>query len=770
MKSSRYSMMISASFLAFAIVAPAEAQQQPSTASSEMSADTIVVTARRKEESIQSVPVSVQAFSTETLIKQNVHTTTDLQRLVPGVVFNASGTDTNTTFTIRGQGRATIGTISPSVQSYINEVALPAWGSIIPTYDISNVQILKGPQGTLFGRNTTGGAVLVYSQAPKHEFGGYASATLGDYNWHELEGALNLPIVKDKVALRLAGQYRKRDGFTKAGVPGEPDANTVNSRSFRVSLLLEPIDGVKNTTVYDYSWARTVETQVPTELSSGMTFDFLPFLGINPDDVRLILDRSKAGGYRKYYSDLVQSDFSRIQGITNTTELSLGGINVKNIFAYRWSRILSRSDTDASPHGYTDCFLCAHADDQISNELQISTTAFHDTMSILLGGFYLQQNPKARNALGLAFGAPEFTPLDTLRNVYGVMMDQQDKNSTKAIFLSVGQKLDWVLPGLKLNLSGRYTWDRSSTCADGRAGSAEPYADYKACIASPTSSTPKSKFHKFTWAAGLDYQATPDLFFYGVARTGYRAGGANTPVLGTVLQPYQTFAPQTVTDFEIGMKADYHIAGARARTNIAAFTNKFKKLQLSASGIPANFDGDNNPLNDPTFTSLNLNVGDAKTRGVEIDGFIVPIENLRLSYGGSYFYGKIHYTPIALGAIDTSNTRLNYAPATSITLAADYTIPGVLGGDLNFNVNWYRISPFRIDFARNAGYNLLNASVELAKLAGSDVTVQLFGQNLTNKTYFTNPNASGQYPGYQTWMPGPPRMYGVRATYRFGGN
>jgi iron complex outermembrane receptor protein len=301
-------------------------------------------------------------------------------------------------------------------------------------------------------------------------------------------------------------------------------------------------------------------------------------------------------------------------------------------------------------------------------------------------------------------------------------------------------------------------------------GTATPYGSFNDCVASPTSSTPKSNFKKFTWSAGLDYQATPNLFFYGVARTGYRAGGANTPVLGTLLQPYQTFAPQTVTDFEIGAKADYSIAGVRARTNISAYTSKYKDLQLSASGIPTNIDGDNNPFNDPTFSTLNVNVGSAVARGVEIDGFLEPLENLRLSYAGSYFYGKIRYVPISIGAIDTSDSRFNYAPSTSLTLAADYSIHDVFGGDLNFNVNWYRISSFRIDRARNTGYNLLNASVELARIAGSGLTVQLFGQNLTNRVYYLNPNASGAFPGYQTWTAGPPRMYGVRATYRFGGN
>ena len=757
--------------LAVAVPTTVQAQDAAASASSPANDDAIVVTARRKEESIQSVPVAIQAFSAETLVKENIHDTKDLQRLVPGVVFNGSGSELNTTFTIRGQGRASIGTISPSVQSYVHEVALPNWGAVIPTYDVANVQILKGPQGTLFGRNTTGGAVLVYSQAPKHEFGGYASATLGDYNWHELEGAINVPVVQDKVALRVAGQFRERNGYMRAGNPGQLDGQGVNSNAFRVSLLIEPVEGIKNTTVYDYFWSHVAEVQIPTALSNGVTY---ADLGAAGPLFKAVLDAQAAAGPYTYFSELPQENRARIQGLTNTTELSLGQFHVKNIFGLRTARILTRSDTDATPYNFTDCFLCAHSDDQISDELQVSTSALHDTMSILLGGFYLRNKPKGINALGLSFqGAPNLSLADMRTG--GFMMDQQDNNSTKAIFLSVGQKLDSVLPGLKLNLSGRYTWDESSTCANGRLGTAEPYASFDACVAdesNPTlpSTTPQSKFEKFTWSAGLDYQATPDLFFYGVARTGYRAGGANTPVLGPLLKPFQTFAPQTVMDFEVGVKADYHIAGARARTNISAYTSKFKNLQLSASGIPDGADGDTNPLNNPTFTSLNLNVGSAVTRGVEIDGFIMPLDNLRLSYAGSYFYGKIHYALPPIGAIDTSSTRFNYAPSTSVSLAADYTVQNVFGGDLNFNVNWYRISGFRFDFATNSGYNLLNASIELAHVAGSGLNVQVFGQNLTDRVYYTNPNQSGRAPGYQTWTPGAPRMFGVRATYRFGAN
>src|SRR3546814_18188099 len=119
------------------------------------------------------------------------------------------------------------------------------------------------PQGTLFGRNTTGGAILVYSNQPTYKVEGYAQGLVGNYDWYELEGALNVPIVEDKVAVRVAGQIRRRDGYVKGGLPGLPDGQNINNDNFRVSLLLEPTENIKNVTVYNFASADIVTISLP---------------------------------------------------------------------------------------------------------------------------------------------------------------------------------------------------------------------------------------------------------------------------------------------------------------------------------------------------------------------------------------------------------------------------------------------------------------------------------------------------------------------------
>src|ERR1700677_812013 len=211
----------------------------------------ITVTARRKEESLQSVPVSITALSAETLREQSISTTEELQQATPGVYLAGSGGTENVVYQIRGQSKALSGPSSPAVVSYFAEVPDPTFGSSVPQYDISSIQVLKGPQGTLFGRNTTGGAVLYTPAPPTYDFGGAVSGTVGNYQDHETEGALNLPLVDQIAALRFAGDLHDRDGYTKnLGVGGPLD--DVHSRAMRVSLLLDPAHGVKNLTIIDY--------------------------------------------------------------------------------------------------------------------------------------------------------------------------------------------------------------------------------------------------------------------------------------------------------------------------------------------------------------------------------------------------------------------------------------------------------------------------------------------------------------------------------------
>ncbi|EQA99995.1 TonB-dependent receptor [Sphingobium baderi] len=259
--------------------------------------DAIIVTARRRAEDVSKVPIAITAFSGDQLQAKGVTNTLELTRLTPGLNIAGGGTVANPFVVLRGQSKAVTGTGAPGVLTYFNDVPLPNYGSLIQTFDMANIQVLKGPQGTLFGRNSIGGAILTYSQAPTHEFSGYGSVDLASYDRTQFEGAINLPIVQDKIALRLAGQIghdggnvktflfspytidmsklnfadpANSPGFATPGqlVPSNRNVDEYRTASFRASLLIEPTDWLKNVTVFDHSLIRGIPSTVTASFGS----------------------------------------------------------------------------------------------------------------------------------------------------------------------------------------------------------------------------------------------------------------------------------------------------------------------------------------------------------------------------------------------------------------------------------------------------------------------------------------------------------------------
>jgi iron complex outermembrane receptor protein len=242
----------------------------------------IIVTARRRSESLSKVPISITAVSGDTLQARNVVSLQDFTKLAPGLNISLSPAGrVNPFIVIRGQSRSVVGNVSSGVITYVNDVPLPSAGSIVQAYDMADIQVLKGPQGTLFGRNAIGGAVLTNTHAPTYEFGGYARAEAAQYGTYGFEAMLNVPIIQDKVALRIAGQYRKDgtsvkgtvyepftiDSIGPSGIVATPGKQILSPRlypgefitkSMRVSLLVEPTSWLKNTTVGSYLQSRGV--------------------------------------------------------------------------------------------------------------------------------------------------------------------------------------------------------------------------------------------------------------------------------------------------------------------------------------------------------------------------------------------------------------------------------------------------------------------------------------------------------------------------------
>src|SRR5690606_35431713 len=232
------------------------------------------------------------------------------------------------------QSKALSGTTSPAVVSYFAEVPEPVWGSSVPQFDMANIQVLKGPQGTLFGRNTTGGAILYTPQAPSHELSGYVGGTVGNYDQNRLQGAINLPLIQDKVALRIAADFNRRDGYTKnIGVGSDLDA--VDTNNLRLSLLVEPTDYISNTTIFDHFKSENkgvgvvLEGVFPADSFPGNTV--ISQVGLQ-DAVEEQLALTRKRGPFVNNPSFDQFENNERNSLINRTEVDFGAFQVINIF------------------------------------------------------------------------------------------------------------------------------------------------------------------------------------------------------------------------------------------------------------------------------------------------------------------------------------------------------------------------------------------------------------------------------------------------------
>ena len=234
---------------AAAVLAQSSTTSNPAANNSVVSE--VVVTARRRDENLSKVPITISVLSGATLREKGVTTETDLQSAVPGLGVLATQQQNQLSYSIRGQS---VDSLSGSVQAvipYIDDIQLNSQ-SASTFYDLANIQVLKGPQGTLFGRNTTGGAVLSTTAPATDSIGGYAQVDVGDYNLRRFQGALNVPLVPGKALLRLAFDFDNEDGYVKNVYDGSL-LGTTDAKSGRATLELHPTEELKNTTVFQYN-------------------------------------------------------------------------------------------------------------------------------------------------------------------------------------------------------------------------------------------------------------------------------------------------------------------------------------------------------------------------------------------------------------------------------------------------------------------------------------------------------------------------------------
>ena len=785
MKRLNKALLLNAVFIAPAIcsgsaMAQTAKEATVSDTSEANNADEIIVTARRREESIQSVPVSVSALNAEGLRQRSVNQLNDIRFSVPGVFLLGAGSVENSTYTIRAQSRPTSGTGQPGVVTYFAEVPLPTTLSSAPTYDLANIQVLKGPQGTLFGRNTIGGAILITPAQAGYEFDGYAQATYGNYDAISVEGAINLPIVNDRVALRLATRIDRRDGYTKnLGTGG--DLDDVHSDSLRATLRLDPTDWLRNDFVVDYrkqdqnSAALVAFGVLPIAVAQGVAGRVTPPVQAQIARGPRIVDY---GSFKPISNVRTLGLFNRI-----TAEIS-DSATLINIFGFRKQSWFAELNTDGLPDfvGILDAHNVFH-EQQISNEIQLRLSPAQ-WADVTLGGFYLDNRPNGVNGsdIDLFYGSTN-----------GRFKYQYYYQKSKALFGNVSLDMDKMAEGLKLNAGFRYTWDNFRTCI----GAGELDAPYQ--IKPKDCSTTNQHFVPFsgaeiaasssapTWTIGLDYQVTPDLFLYAVTRRGYRAGGLNQPRLGGTLAPVQSFRPETLTDLEVGAKTSFRIGGMRTKLNVSAFRGKSKDVQFIVSGFstnraicnpanptrPSSPDGDCDPNNDPASGSVLANVGDKVVKGLEFEASIELVPGLTIGGTGSILDQDTTRlaAPAAVASNIASSTEIPFVQQArhSYTANGRFVVPtDVFRGELAFGVDYFWSGKVQLNNYVAPSYGIVNARIDLNNVGGRGVDLGFFMRNVFDKTALvsgalitpTLPVLSGIYTE--------PQMYGIQLRYRFG--
>jgi iron complex outermembrane receptor protein len=736
---------------------PAAAQQAPAgSAASRGELEEIVVTARRREELLQAIPVSVTAISGERLQEQHIQTLQSVQNYVPSLNISSNNTRDANNFNLRGAG--TTYQADPAVVAYFAEVPM-AFNGGGPGfyYDLENMQVLKGPQGTLFGRNAVGGAVLFTPKKPTNDWGGYASLDVGNFSNVEMQGALNAPIVKDKLAIRVSGNRRTRDGFTKE-VNFNKDYDNVDYWAARVSALLTPSDSFENyllfNSVYNHNNGTSalltdVNPAGPARLIFGPALD-------------AALAQQNALGPRKTF--MTPESIYRIWNwqVTDVATWNLNDtLTVKNIFGYQGYSQVNRLDVGGTTlpilyykntgqyGGVLD--RNSPAFHSLTEELQFSGKALGGKLQWVAGGYYERDRPYGSNLTNqIVFGNSIFTSVTK-------------GTTSKALYAQGDLDLSAFSPALDgFTFTGgyRYTWDHRTGYQNAWVAVTPSFNVCQYVGTYPNCAANFSKnFKKGTYTLALKYQMTPGTQAYVTGRTGFKSGGFN--VSAPPNSPLASFGPENSTDVEIGLKSDFNIGGMKARTNLAAFHTDYKNIDRA---LVYSINGQ--------VGAFVQNATSARIRGFEFEGTLIPTRGLEI--GAFYSLLDTKYGQYVTAQGDFSGQVLPYVSKHKFGVNARQFLPMPESlGELSVSASYFYQTRFKNLDNNDPGiflpaYGLLNVNLDWNGIGGSNFDAGLYMTNALNKLYKIGQGSYYTSLGVVTTTYGEPRMYGVRLRYKFG--
>jgi iron complex outermembrane recepter protein len=768
--------------LAFLPHADASAQQVSAAESGSTGPEEVIVTARRRDESLSKVPIAITAISASQLEDRSIRTDSDLQLAAPGLTIRQTQGNNSLTYSIRGQSADTFSGSPSAVIAYLNEVPLTI-GSASSFYDLESVQVLKGPQGTLFGRNTTGGAVLYTTAKPTDKNEGFLRARFGNLDLQEVEGMANL-VVSDSVSVRVAFDAIKRDGYIENLVTGD-DMGTLDRKSGRVSLSIKPNDTFENSTVFQYTdvagtntgASYTYSVYAPGATNNGRTltssagFLFGPtldiaaypgawndYLAAHPDAyapglVDYVNEQRRIGPYKTRHPAGARHEGKDVS-LSNTTTFEINDtLTLKNIFG------ASKSETDSEQPQLGAPFVTIltanlltgesgneNDVDSISDEIQLQGEAL-DGRFEYIAGYYFQKTKIDTLWPQTYFDVSPVIPPASVTNNFRI------RNETNALYTQGSYGLSDTV---KLTAGVRYTWEDveieqlpAATYTYGAPGEQETFKDP-------------------SWELGLEWQATNSLFTYLKTRGSFRSGGFNgsaPPVKATATDGGNLFDSETTQDVEAGLKFN----GDIAKLNLAVYKQWVKDVQRVEFPDPDGAGG-------LASIAVTANVPEMQVQGIELEASIAATSWLQLGLLAAYTDAEFTDGEVSLFGADYVYGPVGDTPKESGVVYAQFDFPTSSSvGRISLRTEMYAQSE---QYFSNAAatiapdtelpsYELFHARLGWSEILGSGFSAAVFGKNLTDEEYFVGGMTLAAALGHNAAAVGEPRTYGLELSYKF---
>jgi len=764
--------------------------------------ETVVVTANKRSESAQKVPTAVSVVSGVALERNEIRSAADVVRFIPNASAATTESRSRPRWFIRGVGSNDPGAnvVNP-VGVYIDEVYLNSpFFQAFPTFDLDRVEVLRGPQGTLYGKNTVGGAINYLSRKPTFTPSGYVRAGVGNFESSNIQGAISGPILGDKLAARLSVYKDQRGGIATNEVTGGKDFGKADDEAARLQFLYRPNEDLD---ILVSAHARTFDGTPIARYIEPAKPDNATFAGISApyDDYgNAPTDAPDVGASNVDGSTRINS-----QGASVSLNWTPGRYSFTSITAFENGRQISISDGDFTPFEGSRSYTLVRSS-QISQEFRL-TSPRDDRFNWIVGAHLFSEKFNSDAATGTIATTAYLDPTtqgQRWRHTYYQDVTYDQQTDSYALF---GSGTFQFTPKFSLTAGLRYTSEkrdaeinilngpgeavtrRSNTTDPTSAevagkpiitftntdewwlrssvSSSQPYA--------PFTSSPSKTWNRWTWDITPQYKFNEDVLAYAKVARGFRSGTFQASATAANQFDPDGIAPEDLISYEGGVKSDWY--DHRLRVNVSAFYYDYQSIQVLVQGVPVVTAG-------TTTFAARLISAKGWSKGLEVEASAKPIPALR--FDAALAWLKTEYTDDFIpnnpntGLFFGSGNEFTRAPHFSATLGAEYTVP-VSWGVLTFGTDWsYRTAqwftvnaqqddPTKVDYRvsqyqQQKDYALGNARIGIASADG-DLELQLYVRNLTDKTYKIL--TFGTQQGARQTTYGDPRTYGVTLSKKF---